>query len=105
MDVLLPALDELVPLYNDKVAKLGDTILFTCIKYENIDIESLKKSFAFSAFDDLSEQSVIKRLKRMDTDDDTDDLLTVSRNCRPILEHKLVSSIRNNFVFMKIIDL
>jgi hypothetical protein len=29
----------------------------------------------------------------MDTDDDDDDnLLTVSRNCRPILEHKLVSS-------------
>ncbi len=36
----------------------------------------------------------------MDTDDDTDDLLTVSRNCRPILEHKLVSSIRNNCVFI-----
>jgi hypothetical protein len=34
----------------------------------------------------------------MDTyDDDDDDLLTVSRNCRPILEHKLVS-----FVFVSL---
>ncbi len=36
----------------------------------------------------------------MDTDDDDDDnLLTVSRNCRPILEHKLVSYIRDNLDF------
>ena len=91
MDVLLPALDELVPLYNDKIAKLGDTILFTCIKYENFDIESLKKNFVFSTFDDLSEQSIIKRLRKMDSDDDDDNLLTVSRKCRPILEHNLVS--------------
>ncbi len=47
----------------------------------------------FSTFDDLSEQSVIKRLRKMNTDDNDDDdnLLTVSRNCRPILEHKLVN--------------
>jgi hypothetical protein len=37
MELLLPALDELVQLKNDKIAKLGDTILFTCIKYERID--------------------------------------------------------------------
>ncbi len=39
MEILLPALDELVQLYDDKVSKLGDTILFTCIKYESINIE------------------------------------------------------------------
>jgi hypothetical protein len=43
MEILLPALDELVQLYSDKVSKLGDTILFTCIKYERIDIEFCKK--------------------------------------------------------------
>jgi len=73
MEVLLPAIDELVQLYNDKISKFGDMILFTCI----------------SSFDNLSEESIIKRLKKMDTDDDDDNLLTVSRNCRPILEHKL----------------
>jgi hypothetical protein len=40
----------------------------------------------------------------MDTDDDDDDLLTVSRNCRPILEHKLVSFVFGVFVLnMKIV--
>ena len=33
----------------------------------------------------------------MDTDDDDDTLLTVSRNCRPVLEHKLVSLIIVSF--------
>ncbi|CAF3481580.1 unnamed protein product [Rotaria sp. Silwood1] len=76
MEVLLPVLDELVQLNNDKISKLGDTILFTCI----------------NPFEDLSEQSVIRRLRKMDTDDDDDDnsVVTVSRNCRPILEHKLL---------------
>jgi hypothetical protein len=36
MEILLPALDELVQLHNDKVAKFGDTIFFTCVKYERI---------------------------------------------------------------------
>jgi hypothetical protein len=100
MEILLPALDELVQLYDDKVSKLGDTILFTCIKYESINIEFsfFTKILISSTFDDLSEKSVIKRLKKMDTDDD-DDLLTVSRNCRPLLEHKLVSYIRDNLDF------
>jgi len=31
----------------------------------------------------------------MSIDNDDDDLLTVSRNCRPILEHKLVSNVFN----------
>ncbi|UJR37805.1 hypothetical protein I4U23_030495 [Adineta vaga] len=76
MRVLLPALDELVQLKSDAIAKFGDTILFTCI----------------SSFDDLSEQAVIRRLRRMEVadDDDDDSLLTVSQNCRPILEHKLL---------------
>lgn len=34
METLFPILDELVQLNNDKIAKLGDTILFTCFKYE-----------------------------------------------------------------------
>jgi len=37
MELLLPVLYELIQLKNDKIAKLGDTILFTCIKYERID--------------------------------------------------------------------
>ena len=32
MEVLLPSLDELVELHNDKIAKFGDQILFTCIE-------------------------------------------------------------------------
>lgn len=47
---------------------------------------------SFSTFDDLSEAAVIDRLKKMDEDDDNN-LLTVSRNCRPILEHQLVMKI------------
>ncbi|CAM4895611.1 unnamed protein product [Rotaria socialis] len=79
MEILLQALDELILLNNDKVVKTDGVVLFTCI----------------NSLDDLSEQSVIKRLKRMDIEDDDDDddnnsLLTVSRNCRPILEHKLL---------------
>ncbi len=38
MEILLPALDELVQIHNDKIAKFGDMILFTCIKYEKINI-------------------------------------------------------------------
>jgi len=94
MEILLPALDELVQLHTDKIAKFGDMILFTCIKYEKNKYPFFFVSnFIFSSFDDLSEQSIIKRLRKMDTDDDDDNnnLLTVSRNCRPILEHKLVS--------------
>ena len=47
-----------------------------------------------SPFEDLSERSVIERLRKMDADNDEDDdgLLTLSRQSRPILEHKLVSS-------------
>ncbi|CAF4714585.1 unnamed protein product [Rotaria sp. Silwood2] len=74
MEVLLPVLDELVELRNDKIANLGNTIFFTCI----------------NPFEDLSAQSVIRRLTKMDTDDNDDTMLTVSRNCRPVLEHKLL---------------
>ncbi|CAF1281855.1 unnamed protein product [Adineta steineri] len=77
MTELLSALDELLTLKSDKISKLGDVVFFTCI----------------NPFNDLSEQAVIRQLRRMDTDDDDDnnnDLLTVSRNCRPILEHKLL---------------
>jgi hypothetical protein len=38
VEILLPALDELVQLQNDKIAKFGDIIFFTCIKYERINI-------------------------------------------------------------------
>jgi len=38
VEILLPALDELVQLQNDKIAKFGDIILFTCIKYERINV-------------------------------------------------------------------
>jgi hypothetical protein len=34
MEVLLPSLDELAELQNDKIAKFGDQIFFTCFKYE-----------------------------------------------------------------------
>ena len=93
METLLPALDELVHLKNDKISKFGDMIFFTCMKYEEKCFFQLNLFDLFSSLQDLSEQSVIKRLKKMDTDDDDDDddLLTVSRSCRPILEHKLVS--------------
>ncbi|CAF1152309.1 unnamed protein product [Adineta ricciae] len=76
MEVLLPVLHELVQLKSDSIAKLGNMIMFTCI----------------NPLDDLSEQAVIRRLQRMETegDDDDNDLLTVSTNCRPILEHKLL---------------
>ena len=51
--------------------------------------------FLSSPFEDLSERSVVEKLRRMDVDDNDDDderLLTLSRRSRPILEHKLVSS-------------
>jgi hypothetical protein len=32
MEALLPSLDELVQLQNDKIAKFGDQIFFTCIE-------------------------------------------------------------------------
>jgi hypothetical protein len=38
MESLLPALDELVQLKSDKVAKLGDMILFTCIRYDGMQL-------------------------------------------------------------------
>jgi hypothetical protein len=90
MEALLPALEELVQINNDKIAKLGDTIFFTCIKYEKIDLFQLILFDIFSPFEDTSEEIVIQRLRKMNENDD-DDLLTVSKNCRPILEHKLVS--------------
>ena len=55
----------------------------------SIEMRRKRKDWYFSTFDDLSEQAVIRRLKKMDEDDD-DNLLTVSRNCRPVLEHQLV---------------
>lgn len=49
--------------------------------------------FFFSPLDDQSEDKVLEKLRKMDLDedDDIDNLLTVSKNCRPILEHKLVN--------------
>lgn len=34
LETLLPVLDELVQSHDDKIAKVGDMVLFTCIKYE-----------------------------------------------------------------------
>lgn len=78
MDSLLPLLNEIVEANNDKIAKYGDMILYTCI----------------DTFENEGEQDIIRRLEQMNTgdDDDIDDnngLLTVSSQCRPILEHKL----------------
>lgn len=49
--------------------------------------------YIFSPFEIASQQSVIRKLKRMETSDDDDDdsIISVSRHCRPVLEHKLVS--------------
>ena len=61
MEVLLPMLEELIQLKNDKIAKLGDTILFTCIKYKiiyNYIYLNWLYLIYLSSFDDLSEQAV-----------------------------------------------
>ncbi|CAF0876405.1 unnamed protein product, partial [Didymodactylos carnosus] len=72
LEELLPCIEELVQLQQDKVNKYGDIILFTCI----------------SPLENQSSQSVLQKL----TADDPliDDHLTVSKNCRAILEHKIL---------------
>ena len=49
----------------------------------------------FSPLENQSEDKVLEKLRKMDLDedDDIDNLLTVSKNCRPILEHKLVNRV------------
>ena len=94
MEALLMTLDELALLANDKISKVGDMVLFSCIRYARLSCRRQIAERLFSPFDDQSEQAVVTRLKKMNEgvdDDDGDDLLTVSRDCRPILQHKLVS--------------
>jgi len=60
-------------------------------------------SFWISTFENEGEKDILRRLERMNIGDEMDDdngLLTVSSQCRPILEHKLV---RNNRNFVQII--
>ena len=96
MEALLTTLDELALLANDKLSKVGEMVLFSCIRYRRVSSgRSITERF-FSPFEDQSEQAVVERLKKMNEsiDDDADDLLTVSRDCRPILQHKLVGVVR-----------
>lgn len=37
MDSLLPLLNEIVEANNDKIAKYGDMILYTCIEYDQMN--------------------------------------------------------------------